>query len=125
VRRAILTFALVFSTAALSASAQSTDSSSAPPPQPSQASPPPAPCTPTCPQTSAKPATSPPDWKPALYQAPATLPVTAVYIVDSIAPCVRINQTGQPWFCLSAPYAPAIGWPQSLKLLPGNCTHNP
>ena len=58
-RRYILAFLLVFSTAGLSASAQSTDSASSPPPP--QASPAPAPCTANCPQTSAKPATTTPD----------------------------------------------------------------
>jgi len=70
------------------------------------------------------PATSPPDWNPTTYGAPADLTYTAVYYVDSIAACVRINLTGQPWFCLSPPGA-SIGWPQSLNLLPVNCTHNP
>ena len=58
-RRAILASALVFSTAALSASAQSTDPASSAPP--SQSSPAPAPCTANCPQTPAKPATAAPD----------------------------------------------------------------
>jgi hypothetical protein len=59
VRRHILAFVLICSTAALSASAQSTDPASATPtPQTSPASPP---CTANCPQASAKPATMTPD----------------------------------------------------------------
>jgi hypothetical protein len=54
VRRAILAFVLIYSTAGLSASAQSTDSASTAP----QTSPAPAPCTANCPQTPAKPATA-------------------------------------------------------------------
>jgi hypothetical protein len=57
VRRHILAFLLVFSTAGLSASAQSTDSASAT----SQTSPAPAPCSANCPQTPAKPTTAAPD----------------------------------------------------------------
>ena len=56
-RRHILAFLLVFSTAGLSASAQSTDSASAT----SQTSPAPAPCSANCPQTPAKPTTAAPD----------------------------------------------------------------
>jgi len=57
VRRAILAFVLVFLTAGLSASAQSTDPASSAP----QTSPAPAPCAANCPQTPAKPATATPD----------------------------------------------------------------
>ena len=59
VRRAILAFVLVFLTAGLSASAQSTDPASATPTQ--QTSPTPAPCAANCPQTPAKPATATPN----------------------------------------------------------------
>ena len=55
-RRHILAFVLIYSTATLSASAQSTDPASA-----TQTSPTPAPCTANCPQTPAKPATAIPD----------------------------------------------------------------
>jgi hypothetical protein len=68
------------------------------------------------------PPTSPPDWNPNLYYAPATLPYTAVYFVDGISACVRINFTGSPWFCTPGV---SIGWPQSFNLFPANCTHNP
>jgi hypothetical protein len=57
VRRHILAFLLVFSTAGLSASAQSTNSASAT----QQTSPTPAPCTANCPQTPIKPASAIPD----------------------------------------------------------------
>jgi hypothetical protein len=57
VRRAILAFVLVSATAGLSASAQSTDPTSAT----SQTSPAPAPCTANCQQAPAKPATMTPD----------------------------------------------------------------
>ena len=57
VRRAIIAFVLIYSTAGLSASAQSTDSASTTP----QTSPAPAPCSANCPQTPAKPATATPD----------------------------------------------------------------
>jgi hypothetical protein len=57
VRRHILAFVLVFLTAGLSASAQSTDPASAA----AQSSPAAAPCTANCPQAPAKPATANPD----------------------------------------------------------------
>jgi hypothetical protein len=57
VRRAIIAFVLIYSTAGLSASAQSTDSASTT----SQTGPAPAPCTANCPQTPPKPATATPD----------------------------------------------------------------
>jgi len=60
VRLHILAFVLVLLTAALSASAQSTDPASAAP----QTSPAPAPCTANCPQTPAKPPSPTPDSQP-------------------------------------------------------------
>lgn len=58
-RRYILAFVLIYSTAGLSASAQSPDPASAAPA--TQSSPAPAPCTANCPQAPAKPATAAPD----------------------------------------------------------------
>ena len=58
-RRYILAFVLIYSTAGLSASGQSTDPASAAPAM--QSSPIPAPCTANCPQAPTKPATTTPD----------------------------------------------------------------
>ena len=58
-RRHIFALAILFSTTALRAGAQSTDPASATPP--AQSSPAPAPCTANCPQAPAKPATAAPD----------------------------------------------------------------
>lgn len=70
------------------------------------------------------PLTTPPDFDPSTYGAPNTLTATSVWFIDSLTACVRIKGTGIfGWVCL--PTAATIGWPQSLLLLPANCTHTP
>lgn len=67
-------------------------------------------------------ATTPPDYSLVYTVAPATTSYLNVYYVDSVAPCVSISGTGV-WIC--SPVGISVGWPISLGLFPGNCTHNP
>ena len=74
--------------------------------------------------------TTPPDFHPDVYSAPAYYSSTDVYFIYAIAACIRAF--GLPWICdgtlLGLVHGNSLGFPQSSPppiSSPGTCTYNP